>query len=227
MTVYPLTYAHCYALVDNAVEIITSLGRSSLLAKFDLSNAYRILPVHPDDQPLLGVTWQGNVYMDRSLPFGLRPAPQIFNAVADFLAWVLFCNGIQFVLHYLDDFLVIAPLGSALAAGMRSQVEAIFDDVGAPMHHKTEGPSTVLTFLGIQVDTSFSQLSLPLEKVTILQEILSRWLGRKSCTKKELQILLGHLSHAATVIQQGRIFLRMLFSLVSPGGSLPLHLSEP
>ena len=82
-----------YALVDNAVEIITSLGHSSLLAKFDLSNAYRILPVHPDDQPLLGVTWQGNVYMDRSLPFGLRSAPKIFNAVADVLAWILFCNG--------------------------------------------------------------------------------------------------------------------------------------
>ena len=122
-----------YASVDNAVEIITSLGRSSLLAKFDQSNAYRILPVHPDDQPLLGVTWQGNVYMDRSLPFGLRSAPKIFNAVADFLAWILFCNGIQFVLHYLDDFLVIAPPGSALAAGMRLQVEAISTTSGRPL----------------------------------------------------------------------------------------------
>ena len=166
----------CYASVDNAVEIIMSLGRSSLLAKFDLSNAYRILPVHPDDQPLLGVTWQGNVYMDRSLPFGLRSAPKIFNAVADFLAWILFCNGIQFVLHYLDDFLVIAPPGSALAAGMRSWVEAIFDYVGAPIaHHKTEGPSTVLTFLEIQVDINLSQLSLPFEKVARLRETLSRW----------------------------------------------------
>ena len=86
-----------YASVDNAVEIITSLGRSLLLAKFDLSNAYRILQVHPDDQSLLGDTWQGNIYMDRSLPFGLRSAPKIFNAVADFLAWILFCNGIQFL----------------------------------------------------------------------------------------------------------------------------------
>ena len=141
--------------------------------------------------------------------------PQNFNPVADFLAWILFCNGMQFVLHYLDDFLVIAPPGSALAAGMRSQVETIFDYVRAPIaHHKTEGPSTVLTFLGIQVDTNLSQLSLPLEKVARLREILSRWQGRKSCTK-DLQILLGHLSHAAIVIRPGRIFLRMLFSLLS------------
>ena len=66
-----------YTSVDNAVEIITSLGRSSLLAKFDLSNTYHILPVHPDDQPLLGVTWQANIYMDKSLPFGLRSALKV------------------------------------------------------------------------------------------------------------------------------------------------------
>ena len=66
-----------YALVDNALEINTSLGCSSLLAKFDLSNAYCILQVHPDDQSFLGVTWQGNIYIHRSLPFGLRSAPKI------------------------------------------------------------------------------------------------------------------------------------------------------
>ena len=88
-----------------------------------------------------------------------------------------------------------------------------FDYVGAPIaHHKTEA---VLTFLGIQVDTNLSQLSLPLEKVARLQEILSHWRGRKSCTKKDLQILLGHLSHAAIVFRPGRIFLRTLFTLLS------------
>ena len=46
-----------YASVDNAVEILMTLGHSALLAKFDLSNTYRMVPVDPDDQPLLGVAW--------------------------------------------------------------------------------------------------------------------------------------------------------------------------
>ena len=205
-----------YASVDNAVEVITTLGRSALLAKFDLSNAYRMIPVHPDDQPLLGVAWQGSVYMDRSMPFGLRSAPKIFNAVADFLAWVLHHNGIPYVIHYLDDFLVIAPAGSGLACSMRPQVEAIFDYLGAAIaHHKTDGPSTVTTFLGIQIDTDLFQLSLPLEKVQRLRDLLSQWRKRRSCTKRELQVLLGHLSNAASVIRPGRIFLHSLFSLLS------------
>ena len=90
-----------YASVDNAVNIITMLGRGTSLIKIDLSNSYRMVPVH---QPLLGIRWQGETFIDQALPFGLCSAPKMFTAVADFLAWVLFCEGIQYVIHYLDDF---------------------------------------------------------------------------------------------------------------------------
>ena len=36
-----------YASVDSAVDIITQLGQSSELVKLDLSNVYRMIPVHP------------------------------------------------------------------------------------------------------------------------------------------------------------------------------------
>ena len=101
-----------YASVDNAVDILMRLGRSTELVKLDFSNAYRIVPVHPDDQSLLGISWQGNTYIDRALPFGLSSAPKIFNAVADFLAWVLYCEGVSTLIHYRDDFLLFGPPGS-------------------------------------------------------------------------------------------------------------------
>ena len=88
-----ISQSHCslqYASIDNAVDIILQLGQSTELVKLDLTNAYCIVPVHPDDQPLLGISWQGRVYINQALPFGLRLAPKIFNAVADFLAWILF-----------------------------------------------------------------------------------------------------------------------------------------
>ena len=122
--------------------------------------------MHPDDQPILRISWHSNTYVDRSLPFGLRSAPKIFNAVANFLVWVLYCDGIPFVLHYLDDFLLLGARGSATAASMRPYAEATLTHIGAPIaHHKTVGPVTVLTFLGIQIDTDLFQLSLPAEKV--------------------------------------------------------------
>lgn len=77
-----------YMSVDQAATIILGLGRSIIIAKLDVTNAYRNIPVHPEDQPLLGMWRRCEVYVDTTLPFGLRSAPTIFTAVADGLEWM-------------------------------------------------------------------------------------------------------------------------------------------
>ena len=67
--------------------------------------------MHPHDRPLLAVQWNGQVFIDPMLPFGLRSAPKIFNAVADALCWHLHRSGIPMIRHYLDDFIIVAPPG--------------------------------------------------------------------------------------------------------------------
>ena len=67
-----------YTSVDKAVVLAQSLGQGCLLAKLDLKEAYRAVPVHPSDQCLLAVSWNGTTYLDRALPFGLRSAPKLF-----------------------------------------------------------------------------------------------------------------------------------------------------
>ena len=62
------------------------LGRGTKLAKINLKDAYRIVPVHPDDHHLLGVEWEQQTYTDRALPFGLRFAQKIISTIADFIA---------------------------------------------------------------------------------------------------------------------------------------------
>ena len=49
-----------YATVDYAVRCIKTLGRGALLAKFDITNAYRVIPVHPTDRLLLGLPLRGD-----------------------------------------------------------------------------------------------------------------------------------------------------------------------
>ena len=44
-----------YTSVDQAVKRIVSLGKDCLLAKIDVKQAYRNVPVHPQDRPLLGM----------------------------------------------------------------------------------------------------------------------------------------------------------------------------
>jgi hypothetical protein len=205
-----------YAKVDDAVNIIRRLGRSTQLVKLDLKDAYRIVPVHPADYHLLGIRWRGNTYVDRALPFGLRSAPKIFNAIADLIAWVLTCQGVKFQLHYLDDFLLLGSPNSQQGRELLTITEHSLTRLGIPIaEHKTEGPATTLTFLGILVDSEKFELRLPADKLARLQDALQQWVTRCSCIRRELHSLLGHLSHAATVIPQGRVFLRQLFTLLS------------
>ena len=108
----PILCSLAYKTVDDAMRIILHKGKGTLLAKLDLESAYRILPVHPDDRPLLGMEWKDQIYVDAALPFGLRSAPKIFNAMADGLMWIMKQRGIREVIHYLDDYLFFGNPGS-------------------------------------------------------------------------------------------------------------------
>ena len=78
-----------YVTVDDAVAAIKQIGLGAQLAKVDIRSAYCIIPVHPEDRWLLGMVWEGALYTDTVLPFGLRSAPKIFNAVADAVGWIV------------------------------------------------------------------------------------------------------------------------------------------
>ena len=171
----------CYASVDDAISIIRQLGRDTLLLKLDIKDAYRIVPVHPAGYHLLGIRWDKSTYIDRSLPFGLRSAPKIFTAIADFVAWVLHCLGIEHQLHYLDDFLFLVACGSHKAGTIRSIVLDIFRGLNIPVaEHKTEGPDTCLDFLGILIDTHAFELCLPLAKLARLRDLIRVWSGKRT-----------------------------------------------
>jgi hypothetical protein len=136
------------------------------MAKVDLHQAYRILPVHADDHPLLGIQWGAATYLDSALPFGLRSAPKIFSAFADALVWIMQVNGIAQQLHYLDDFLFLGPPKDAACAMALHQALHVCNQLGVPVAtHKTEGPTTQLTFLGIQINTDTMTLSLAQDKL--------------------------------------------------------------
>ena len=151
-----------YSSVWVAAQIIQQLGVSTQLAELDLHNAYRMVPVHPDDHCLLGVRWGNEVFVNTALPFGLRSAPKIFSAMSDALAWILQARGVTHQLHYLDDFLLLGPPGtSTCAQALQCTLDTCLE-LGVPVAtHKTEGPSCQLTFLGIQIDTSKMELAPP------------------------------------------------------------------
>ena len=46
-----------YTSVDHLASLVLSHGKGALLVKTDIQEAYRMIPIHPDDQHLLGIRW--------------------------------------------------------------------------------------------------------------------------------------------------------------------------
>ena len=87
--------------------------------------------------------------------------------------------------------------------------------LGVPIaEHKRNGPTTCLVFLGITIDTLEGELHLPEEKMDRLWSLLQSWGDRETCTKKELESLVGSLNHACKVVRPGRPFLRRILDLL-------------
>ena len=197
-----------YIAVEMAADKVLQLGRHTLMAKTDVKSAFRIIPVHTDDWHLLGLEWKGSLYIDTVLPFGLRSAPKLFSVVADALQFIAHSyGGIEFIAHYLDDFLILGRPGSDECVRALSSFEDLCGQLGVPLaSEKTAGPTTVMEFLGIVLDSEELTMSLPSRKLMALKSELQGWLGRKGATKRELQSLAGSLQHAAKVVRPGRCF---------------------
>ncbi len=124
-------------------------------------------------------------------------------------------KGVHQVYHYLDDFVTQGPPSSDVCSWNLALILDVCKELGVPLAvEKVEGPTSTITFLGIEIDTMAGVLRLPQDKLQRLLSMLQEWDGKKSCTRKELQSLVGSLQHACTVVKPGRAFLRRMIDLL-------------
>ncbi len=122
-----------YSSIEDALLAMHALGQGFQLAKIDILDAYRIIPVYLEEQPFMALSWEGRVYIDCQLPFGLASAPAIFSAVAEALEWVLRRRGVRGVLRYLDDFLLLGAPGSPECSNALVITFATCEELGVPL----------------------------------------------------------------------------------------------
>ena len=210
-----------YQGIDQAIDAILSVGKGALLSKFDIERAYRNVPIHPEDRFLLGMKWDGQYYVDLTLPFGGRPSATIFSSVADVLQFILSSVALRSVLlHYLDDFLNVfdprsrSTASAARAANVDLDAElSTCETLGVPIKwSKLVRPTTCLVFLGIELDSTALVARLPQDKLVDLNALLDDWVAKRSGSKRLVLSLVGKLMFAAQVIPAGRPYLRSLIT---------------
>ncbi len=179
------------------------------------------MPIHPDFWHLFGVHWNGAYYFAVRLIFGCKSSPKIFNTLSDALCWLLINTyKLPYVIHLLDDFLIVSPPSSPPCHGPHTLTKAFYE-LGVPLsEEKTSGPGTSVEFLGIYLDSISFQASLPPEKLQRISLLLSNYLLTDRCTKHQLLALLGHLNYAIRIIPQAKSFLSILLNKAAAVPSL-------
>ena len=199
--------------IDNIVALIKVAGPGSFLYNRDLARAYRQLRSDPGDWDLLGITWEGNIYIDLAIPFGLRWGAAACQRTTTAVTHMHKKLGFK-SLVYIDDFVGVEP-NISCAKQAYDSLGLLMSKLGleeAP--HKAVPPTTSLTWIGIQFDTLQMEMRVPPLKLAEIKSLVAAWLNRSQATRPELQSLLGSLLHIAQCVKPARLFVaRMLDTL--------------
>ena len=179
----------------------------------DLKSAYRSVSVFAPHAEFQGFEWEGAWYLNNRLSFGLRCAPSIFDKLSNFIVLVAKSYGVGKVVNYLDDFIVIADSEEECLRQRNILIE-VAEFLGFVIsYNKVTKPSRVTTFLGITINSTKMELTLPEEKVVKMGIAIDECLASRSVTKKCLQSIGGLMSFCSQIVRGGRSFSRRLFDL--------------
>ena len=196
-----------YQTFDDAVRLVAKHGRRTILRKRDLKDAFRMIPVSPYDYWLLMFAWEGSVYVDIFLPFGLRTSPFLFNLFSEGLHWILEAVFNRELVHYLDDFLLVNDPDPEFFGALASHL-------GLPEKTSKRMDGYVVDFTGIELDSDKMEARLPRDKHDRALSSVNNLLAKGAVSFRSLERLLGFLNFCARVIPLGRPFLRNLFNLL-------------
>ena len=210
-----LEYQLRYGSFDDFADLVVGQGQGCLMFKRDLSRAFRQIYVCPSAYHLLGFQWQGKLYFDLVFPFGLRSACVACQRTTEAISYIYKNKGRKCVV-FLDDFGSCARPKCA---------EEAFRDLGELLHElrvvqneqKAVGPTTVMEFLGIGVDTVSMTCFITEKKMINIITVLDDILGNLECpiSKRQLQSVAGKLHFLSKCCRPGRVFMSRLLALIN------------
>lgn len=206
-------------------------GEQLILYKSDISEAYRLIPMHPIWQTKQINTVDGERYVDRNNVFGGKRSGDSFIAFMSLVLWIAesqwsingLCNYIDDVFNAVDNtrWKRYEPYQTDFPEGQARLLEC-WDTLGIPHKKEKQLFGTTLTIIGIHVDAQKLTLSLAPERREQLLEELDRFIVRKEDQQRKrfplrafLQ-LAGWLSWSFNVYPYLRPCLSNLYHKIGP-----------
>ena len=200
--------------VDNIIDRLIQLGPGSMLFKIDISRAFHQLKVDTGDIDLLGLK-HTSYFIDQSVPFGYRHGSIFFEKVTNSIRFIINKHGFPDLYNYVDD-LIYCGIPSTIFQAYEI-LSSLLVQLGPQISaKKLVPPSTAVTCLGILIDTETRTMSVPPEKLHNVLELCHQWQNKTTCTKQQLQSLLGSLLYISKCVKPARAFLNRMLQFFEP-----------
>ncbi|XP_052778852.1 uncharacterized protein LOC128216331 [Mya arenaria] len=115
--------------------------------------------------------------------------------------------------NYLDDF-----GGADVPSRAHHSFRALSDTlhrVGVQENvKKASEPSPIMVFLGVLLDSDRLELRITPERLEEIRSLLSRWMKKRSASKRDLQSLLGKLQFIGKCVKPSRVFISRILVLL-------------
>ena len=209
--------------VEYIAHKVKQLGKESLLYKIDISRALCHVPIDPGDYNLLGLHFI-SYFINKSLPFGYRHLSAIVQCLSDTIRYIMMKKGFH-VTNYIDD--IISQASPSQAEDSFSTLDELLRDLGLDLSQKKLiYPTTRVLCLGVIIDTESFTISVPEDKLYDIRHTSMQWQDKTSCSKKELQALLGKLLYITKCVQASRPFHNRMLQLLHQADKQQITRSE-
>lgn len=182
----------------------------------DIEGAYRTVPVMPDHKRFIVVYFEGFLYLDHNVPFGLGSASGIQGEIADATVDIWYSLDVHPVVKWVDDFTIFrfprpeGPFseGSFDYAYDLNSVKHMISPLGVPWHPtKGQDFASSFSYIGFEWNLTTKSVQLSSEKRAKHIAKVSAFILQshsRPFTKKEVESINGSLAHISFVYLRGR-----------------------
>ena len=198
--------------LQQVCERIYTVGYPCEMVKADYNSAYKHIWVRSQDHPLQVVHFCGRYFIETQLTFGSRSSPDRFDLVSDLpLDLALMESGVRrdSTIKQLDDVVGFGRLGTGSVGRFYECFRSVCKKVGVSLadeadREKAFGPSRAGVVLGINFDLVRMTWSMPEKKANRTLALLWRVLRGRGGSRKELESLIGKITHYMVLVPFGK-----------------------
>ena len=135
------------------------------------------------------------------MPMGCSSSCKTFEIFSSAVEWIAREKlHIDHILYLLDDLPIVSP-SHDLCKQQLDLFLMLCHHLGIPMApEKTIGPSSTISFTGIDLDSVLMEAWLPTDKLVKCHDVIAGFLRHHKITLREIQSLTGLLNFSCTVV---------------------------